>query len=148
MWIDPSQSPALFKLASEKLGGHYCHEWNHRLLTVMSRSGVLAQAVFTGITPGVKCELSMWAEADHGLAGRRFARQICKSAFVDLGCKRMHAVTRESNTHTQVVLQKMGFVAEARLEAWFGHEHGLMFKMMLPNCRWLSQPKDHEGNTL
>lgn len=137
MRIDVSQSPALFRYASDKLGGHYAHEFGHRIITAIGDHGIVAQAVFTSIRHGCKCELTLWAEPEHGLAGRQFLRQVCKSAFIDMQCKRMHAITAWNNRRAQAVLQKMGFVVEAHLERWFPDDHGLMFKLMLPHCRWL-----------
>jgi hypothetical protein len=80
MMIDASQSPALFRLASERLQGTYRADWDHKILSVISPKGVLAQAVFTDIVVGLRAELSMWIEPEHGLAGRRFLRQVCKAA--------------------------------------------------------------------
>ena len=139
MHVDASQSPVLFELASERLGAIYRHDWNHRLISEISGGKVVAQAVFTGISPGTKCELSMWVEENHGLAGRQFLRQVFYTAFIDLKCKRLHAVTRMSNRRTQQILTKLGFVAEANLERWFADDHGVMFKMLLPDCRWLKR---------
>lgn len=139
MLIDASQSPALFRLASERLQSTYRAEWDHKILSVISPSGVLAQAVFTDILVGVRAELSVWIEPEHGLAGRRFLRQVCKTAFVDFRCQRLHAVTKLGNRQVQALLQKMGFVVEAHLERWYPDDHGIMFKMMLPHCRWLAR---------
>lgn len=144
MHIDVNQSPALFELASKRLGGHYRKDLGHAILSAISPAGVVAQAVLTGICPGVKCELTLWAERDHGLAGRRLLRQVCHVAFIQFQCKRMHAVTGLNNRRAQAVLKKMGFEVEAYLEAWFGTDHGVMFKMMLPSAeRWLQPEKTH-----
>ena len=39
MMIDASQSPALFRLASERLQATYRAEWDHKILSVISPSG-------------------------------------------------------------------------------------------------------------
>lgn len=142
MHIDASQSPVLFELASERLGGTYRHDWNQRILSAIVDGKVAAQAVLTNICPGVKCELSMWVEREHGLAGRQFLRQLFYTAFIDLKCKRVHAVTRMHNPRARATLEKMGFVPEANLERWFDDDHGVMFKMLLPDCRWLKESRN------
>lgn len=143
--IDASQSPALFRLASERLNATFKPELDHKILTAISPSGVIAQAVFTDIVVGLRAELSLWANPVHGLWGRQLIRQVCKTAFIDFRCKRLHACTRVGNRQAQATLQKMGFVIEAHMERWYPDDDGLMFKMMLPNCRWLA-PK-RETNT-
>ena len=139
MLIDATQSSALFRLASEQLQATYRADWDHKILTVISPAGVVAQAVFTDIVVGLRAELHVWARADHGLCGRRLLRQVCKTAFIDFQCKRLHAVTRLGNRQAHAVLQKMGFVIEAHLQGWYPDDHGLMFKMLLPDCRWLTR---------
>jgi hypothetical protein len=142
MRIDVSQSPALFALASERLGGHYRAELNHKLISVISPAGVLAQAVFTGIAPQIKAELTMWARPDRGLAGRLFLRTVFNVVFHQWQCKRLHAVTRESNLQAQRALNDAGFLHEATLRAWFGAEDGLMFRMLATECQWLKGVED------
>lgn len=137
MLIDATQNPALFRLASDRLRATYRADLGHKILSLISPSGVIAQAVFTDIVVGLRAELSMWAADQHGLAGRRLIRQVCKTAFIDFQCKRLHAVTRHGNRRAQDVMIKMGFVPEANLEGWYHDDHGVMFKMTLPMCRWL-----------
>lgn len=139
MRIDASQSPALFLLASHRLGGHYRAELNHKLLTAISPAGVIAQAVFTGIAPGIKAELTAWARPDRGLAGRHFLRTVFDVAFRQWKCQRLHAVTRESNTTAQRALIDSGFLFEAPLKQWFGDEDGWMFRMLAHECQWLKE---------
>lgn len=140
MRVDASQSPALFKLASERLGGHYRSDWNHKILSFRSPThGVVAQAVFTGIAPGVKAELTVWSDPSRGLAGKTFLRTIFHIAFVQWECKRLHAVTRESNNAAQDALMAMGFLFEAPLRLWFGTEDGWMFRMLRTECAWLKE---------
>jgi len=139
--IDASQSPALFALASERLGGHYRHDWNHKVLTLIGERGIVSQAVFTGISPGVKAELTMWSDPARGLGGRHFIRTIFAVVFGyadgQWGCDRLHAVTRKSNVVAQKALLDLGFVFESSHEAWFRSEEGLMFRMLRRECRWL-----------
>lgn len=138
MRLDGTQSTDLFKLASKRLHSMFRHEWGHRLISVFKGSQVIAQAVFTDIGYGVKCEVSIWADP-HGLAGRDFIRQVCKTAFIDFECKRLHAVARDRDARAQACLTTWGFTPEARLEAWFGDDHGIMFKLLAPQCRWLTK---------
>jgi RimJ/RimL family protein N-acetyltransferase len=141
--IDTSQSAALFKLANERLGGHFSHEKGHKVMTLLGQRGIESQAVFTNVHPGAKAELSLWAAGNRGLAGRRFMRAICRVVFGyadgQWGCARLHAVTRESNTRAQRALIGMGFTFEASLKNWFGDEPGLMFRMLRGECRWLKE---------
>lgn len=132
-----SQSPALFLLASEKLGGHFRHEQGDKVLTAASADGIHGQAVFTDIAPGVKAEVSMWFDRNHAMGGRTFLRNVFHIVFNEWKCKRLTAITRESNTDAQRALAKMGFKFEAPLQAWFGDEPGWMFRMLREECRWL-----------
>ena len=81
MHVDATQSPALFRLASERLGGHYTNDWGHKVLTLIGARGIVAQAVFTGTSPGIKFELTMWATRAMGLGGRQFIRSIFDVGF-------------------------------------------------------------------
>lgn len=134
-----SQAPALFLHASEKLGGHYRHERGDKVLTAMSAAGIHGQAVFTDIAPGIKAEISLWFDRDHAMGGRTFLRNVFHVAFSEWHCKRLSAVTRESNLDAQRLLVKSGFLFEAPLEAWFGDEPGWMYRMLASECRWLKE---------
>lgn len=138
MHVDATQSPALFRLASERLGGHYRHEWNHKVLTLIGTQGIVSQAVFTSISPEVKFELTMWAKpAARGLGGRHFIRSIFQIGFIQWNCKRATAITRASNADAQRALIKLGFTFETPLRAWFGAEDGMCFYMLRHECRWI-----------
>lgn len=141
MHVDATQSPALFRLASERLGGHYRHEWNHKVLTLIGERGIVSQAVFTGISPGVKFELSMWAHRAIGLGGRHFIRSIFRVGFGladgQWRCQRATAITRASNADAQRALIKLGFTFETDLGRWFGAEDGMCFRMYREDCKWL-----------
>lgn len=137
MKIINAQSPALFELASEKLGGFYRHEKGDKVLTASSEGRILGQAVFSDITIGVKTEISVWFDRNRGLAGRAFLKAMFQVAFREWHCIRVSAVTRESNVAAQRALVAMGFVFEAPLVAWFGNEPGWMFRMLRDDCAWL-----------
>lgn len=138
MHVDATQSPALFRLASERLGGHYRHEWNHKVLTLIGERGIVSQAVFTGISPEVKFELTMWATpAARGLGGRHFIRSIFHIGFIEWKCLRATAITRASNADAQRALIKLGFTFETPLKQWFGAEDGMCFYMLRHECRWI-----------
>lgn len=134
-----SQAPALFLHASEMLGGHYRHERGDKVLTAMSADGIQGQAVFTDIAPGIKAEFSVWFNRAHAGGCRTFMRNVFHVAFNEWRCKRLSAVTRESNTDAQRALVKLGFQFEAPLEAWFGDEPGWMYRMLAAECRWLKE---------
>jgi RimJ/RimL family protein N-acetyltransferase len=137
MYVWNDQSPALFLHASEKLGGHFRHEEGDKVLTAASAEGIHGQAVFSDISVGTKAEFSVWFDRAHAMGGRTFLRNVFHIAFVEWRCKRLTAVTRESNTDAQRALVKMGFLFEAPLEAWFGDEPGWMYRMLKEECRWL-----------
>ena len=138
MHVLNAQSPALFLHASEKLGGHYRHERGDKVLTAIGSAGAIAgQAVFTDIAPGIKAEISVWFDRQHAVGGRTFLRNVFHVAFVEWRCKRLSAVTRNSNVDAQRALRKMGFAFEATLQAWFGDESGRMYRMLADECRWL-----------
>lgn len=138
MHVDATQSPALFRLASERLGGHYRHEWNHKVLTLIGTQGIVSQAVFTSISPEVKFELTMWAKpAARGLGGRHFIRSIFQVGFMEWGCLRATAITRATNEKAQRALVQLGFTFETDLGRWFGAEDGMCFRMYREDCRWL-----------
>lgn len=137
MHVLNSQSPALFLHASEKLGGHYRHDRGDKVLTAIGADGIQGQAVFTDIAPGVKAEVSVWFNRQHAGGGRTFLRNVFHVAFVEWHCKRLSAVTRNSNVDAQRALSKMGFEFEATLQAWFGDESGRMYRMLAAECRWL-----------
>ena len=137
MHVDATQSPALFRLASERLGGHYRHEWNHKVLTLIGSRGIVSQAVFTSISPEVKFELTMWAHRAMGLGGRHFIRTIFRVGFVEWKCLRATAITRASNAAAQCALVKLGFTFETDLGRWFGAEDGMCFRMYREDCKWL-----------
>lgn len=137
MFVWNNQSPALFQLANEKLGGHFRHEHGDKVLTLASPSGVHGQAIFSDIAPGIKAELSMWFDRQHAGGGRTFLRNVFHVAFVEWRCRRLTAATRESNTNAQRALLKLGFRFEAPLEAWYGDESGWMFRLLKEECRWL-----------
>lgn len=137
MHVDATQSPALFRLASERLGGHYRHELGHKVLTLIGERGIVAQAVFTGTSPGIKFELTMWAHRAMGLGGRHFIRTIFRVGFVEWKCLRATAITRASNADAQRALIKLGFTFETDLGRWFGAEDGMCFRMYREDCKWL-----------
>jgi RimJ/RimL family protein N-acetyltransferase len=132
-----AQSLALFELASGKLGSLYRHERGDKILTAYGLRGILGQAVFSGIAVGMKAELGIWFERDRGLAGRRFLQAVFHVPFVEWNCIRVTAATRLSNVRAQIALTQMGFKFEAQLEAWFGDEPGLMYRMLRDECAWL-----------
>jgi RimJ/RimL family protein N-acetyltransferase len=134
-----AQAPALFLHASEKLGGHFRHERGDKVLTAISGGVIAGQAIFTDIAPGIKAEVSMWFDRERAGGGRTFLRNVFHVAFSEWKCKRLSAVTRQSNTDAQRALVKMGFQFEAPLEAWFGDEPGWMFRMLAAECRWLKK---------
>jgi RimJ/RimL family protein N-acetyltransferase len=137
MYTLNSQSPALFLHANEKLGGHFRHEQGDKVLTAMSARGIHGQAVFTDIAPGVKAEVSIWFDRAHAAGGRTFLRNVFHVVFTEWRCKRLTAVTRESNVDAQRALAKLGFQFEAPLDAWYGDEAGWIFRMLPAECRWL-----------
>jgi len=137
MHVDATQSPALFRLASERLGGHYRHELNHKVLTLIGARGIVSQAVFTGTSPGIKFELTMWATRAMGLGGRQFIRSIFDVGFRQWQCERATAITRASNAAAQRALVKLGFTFETDLGRWFGAEDGMCFRMYREDCKWL-----------
>lgn len=134
-----AQSPALFLHASEMLGGHFRHERGDKVLTAISADGIQGQVVFTDIAPGVKAEMSCWFNRGHAVGCRTFIRNVFHVAFNEWRCKRLSAVTRESNTDAQRALVKLGFQFEAPLQAWFGDEPGWMYRMLAAECRWLKE---------
>ncbi len=134
-----AQSPALFLHASEKLGGHYRHERGDKVLTAANSDGIHGQAVFTDIAPGIKAEVSIWFDRRYAGGGRTFLRNVFHVVFREWKCRRLYAVTRESNLDAQRALVKLGFVFEAPLEAWFGDEPGWMYRMLAAECRWLKE---------
>ena len=137
MHVDATQSPALFRLASERLGGHYRHELGHKVLTLIGARGIVAQAVFTGTSPGIKFELTMWAHRAMGLGGRHFIRTIFRVGFVEWKCLRATAITRATNEKAQRALVQLGFTFETPLKHWFGAEDGMCFYMLRHDCRWI-----------
>ena len=142
MHVDATQSPALFRLASERLGGHYRHDWNQKILTLIGTQGIVSQAVFTSISPEVKFELTMWATpAARGLGGRHFIRSIFRVGFGladgQWGCQRATAITRATNEKAQRALVQLGFTFETPLKHWFGAEDGMCFYMLRHDCRWI-----------
>lgn len=137
MHVDATQSPALFRLASERLGGHYRHELGHKVLTLIGARGIVAQAVFTGTSPGIKFELTMWAHRAMGLGGRHFIRTIFRVGFVEWKCLRATAITRATNEKAQRALVQLGFTFETDLGRWFGAEDGMCFRMYREDCKWL-----------
>lgn len=139
MRIDASQSPALFRLASARLGGHYRADWNHKILSAVTAKGIVGQAIFTGISPRRKAELTLWWDGDGSLAGRVFLHTVFDVAFHQWELVRLHAVTRESNNAAQAALQRAGFTFEASLARWFGDEDGWMFYMLRGSCPWLKE---------
>lgn len=138
MHVDATQSPALFRLASERLGGHYTHDWGHKVLTLIGSRGIVSQAVFTHTAPGIKFELTMWATpAARGLGGRHFIRSIFRVGFMEWGCLRATAITRATNEKAQRALVQLGFTFETPLRSWFGAEDGMCFYMLRHECRWI-----------
>ena len=113
------------------------------MLTCLNEKGIVAHAVFTGITPGAKAELSVWA-APHGLAGRKFFRAICQVAFEQWKCRRLTAITRESNANANRGLLVMGFEFETPLARWFGNEDGWCYRMFPEKCRWLTKANNEQ----
>jgi RimJ/RimL family protein N-acetyltransferase len=136
-----SQSTALFELASEKLDSFYRHEHGDRVLTAYGSDRILGQAIYSGIAVGVKAEIGIWFDSRRGLSGRTFLHAAFAVPFVEWHCKRLTAVTRESNVKAQRALVAMGFLFEAPLEAWFGNEPGWMYRLLRAECRWLKEGK-------
>lgn len=134
-----SQAPDLFLHASERLGGHFRHERGDKLLTATVGGEIVGQAIFSDITPGAKAELTMWFDRARAAGGRTFLGHVFHVPFREWRCRRLTAITRESNTDAQRALVKLGFTFEANLEAWFGDEPGWMFRMLAGECRWLKK---------
>lgn len=134
--ISAEQSPMMFEHASEVLGGYYRYERGHKIITALRNDKPIAHAVFTGISPNIKAELTFWA-APHGIAGRDFLRVIFDAAFVQWNCKRLSAIARPSNAKSLAALRGLGFDFEAPLARWFGDEDGWMFRLFPENCRWI-----------
>jgi RimJ/RimL family protein N-acetyltransferase len=133
--ISDRQDPAMFKHANKMLGTHFSREQGHKIISFMQDKKPVAHAIFTGITPGVKAELTVWA-GEKGLAGKDFLTSICRIVFVQWQCKRLTAIVRPSNTRSQRAVSVMGFEFETFLARWFGDEDGWVYRLFPENCRW------------
>ena len=144
MIISDNQHPEYFKYASKQLNGNYSPEKGHKVITCVRTNGpILAQAIFTSISPGVKAELTVWA-TQHGLAGREFFRAISRVVFEQWKCQRLTAITRASNANAHRGLMVMGFEFEAPLARWFGDEDGWCYRMFPEKCRWLTKATNEQ----
>lgn len=138
MKVDVSQSPALFELARARTGAFFHYERGDRVITAIHDGEPIAQALYSVVDPGVKCELSMWAARGRGAAlGRRWLAQVFEIPFVQWRCRRVTAITRLSNQCVSDQLMRLGFAVEAPLTDWYPDEDGLMFCMLRRQCRWL-----------
>ena len=138
MKFDVSQSPSLFELARERTGEFFHYERGDRVVTAIHEGHPIAQALYSVVDPGVKCELSLWAYPGNGfILGRRFLRQVFEIPFTQWHCKRVTAITHLSNSCVTDQLIRLGFAVEAPLADWYADGDGLMFCMLRRDCRWL-----------
>lgn len=145
MKVDLSQSPTMFELAREKMDAFFAYERGDRVITAVVDGSPIAQALYTYVDVGVKCELSGWVEPGKGdLIGRPWLRAMFEIPFIQWRCHRLTAVTKLSKPHVADQLMRLGFAVEAPLISWYAGqapddepEDGLMFCMLRRNCRWI-----------
>ncbi len=67
----------------------------------------------------------------------RFAREVARYLFGQLGCARVSARARASNVACLKALALLGFQPEGVARAWFGDEDAILFGLLPGECRLL-----------
>ncbi len=82
------------------------------------------------ISASIATESPKWA-TKHNL------RILFAYPFVQLGCKRLGALTGESNKKAQDMLERLGFTAEGLIRYGFPDEHSVSYGMLANECKWI-----------
>jgi RimJ/RimL family protein N-acetyltransferase len=127
------QDPRLVAVANQQLGTRHTDE-NCRTIAALGAE-LLCVVIYSRFTPW-HCEMSI-ASWHPAWCNRRFLRRAYTYPFVELGLRRIHVVTQESNTSTISLVQRLGHTREAQLRGWFGNEDGILYRMMREECKWL-----------
>ena len=79
------------------------------------------------------------ATIDPRWATRKVLWHIFAYPFLQLGCRRISAMTRSKNLKAQSFLERLGFKREGELRQWYEHENAIVYGMTYQECNWLEQ---------
>lgn len=107
-----------------------------RTIASIDEKGIRGVVVFSRFSP-FNCEWTAASLTPHFLSPG-LVRACFKYCFIQHDLARVSAIVDERNTRSQRLLLKLGFTKEADLEAMFGTHHGILFKMLKHDCRWIN----------
>lgn len=82
------------------------------------------------ISASIATESPAWAT-------RANLRVLFGYPFIQLGCRRLGALTGESNQKAQDMLSRLGFTVEGLHRFGFKDEHSISFGMLRDECKWI-----------
>lgn len=105
------------------------------LASVDANGSLLGVVVYTRFSK-YNCEMSVAAASPRFLS-KKSLKSFFGYPFLQLGLRRVTAVTEETNHHAQAFLLRLGFTPEGILRDWFETTDGIILGMLKGECKWL-----------
>ena len=71
-------------------------------------------------------------------ATRAYLAACYRYAFFDCAVRRMNMVVEHDNLKAIAFNERLGHVFEGQLKHWFGEKHGLIYRLLKEECKWLN----------
>ena len=106
-----------------------------RLMAYESKKGLLI-FVLDRYVPMVSVEVSIYGQGQW--ATKAIFKHFAEFVFVEMGCKRMTCITRESNKKSIALNKRLGMIKEGVLKrATFDNESLILWAYFPENCKYL-----------
>lgn len=105
---------------------------------IMDDQGMPLGAVVYHEYRGWDIQLSCAAETPRWLS-KSALDVIFRYPFVQLGCKRVTAMTPLKNAHTRQFLERVGFKQEGILRQGFNEDDCVVYGMLRDECKWVKE---------
>lgn len=114
----------LMRWAGEKFGAFFSPPAT--VIGLLDNGKPVCAGIFNDYT-GENIELSVVAE---GIIPRRFLQFCAEYAFNHVGCVRVTARSRASNTRVASLAKRLGFTQEGRLRRFYGDEDAILYGLL------------------
>lgn len=122
--VSESRDGPLMRWAGERCGVRFSPP--AIVLAMLKNDVPISAAIFNDYT-GENVELSF---ASDGFYSRRFLKYLAEYAFVHLGCVRVTARSRASNTRVANQAHRLGFKQEGVQRRFYGDEDAILFGLL------------------
>lgn len=134
--IITTQAPEFLAAAGAMLGVRF-DPTQCATITCADGDDLLAVVVFSRFA-SAHCEMSIASWSPHW-AKRRFIAACFDYVFRQCGLCRVNAVCEADNRRSADMMERLGFIQEARLARWFGSKDGVLYRMLDNECRWSNE---------